>query len=122
MSHRMGLNGLINFIRARLASETALLFGAVTLLAGYNRFVLLLGTNYTFSCYARDGNASKHACLFPAYLAARLMIPEDSRLVEIPLDPHHNLLVLYIIKNERVDQAIRLNGWRTFPVVPPRVG
>jgi len=35
----MGLKSLTNFTRAQLAPETALLFGAVTLLACYKRFV-----------------------------------------------------------------------------------
>lgn len=41
-------------------------------------------------------------------------LPVHSKLIEIPLDATHNLIVLYLVQNPRVDEAISEHVWRTY--------
>jgi arabinofuranosyltransferase len=45
-------------------------------------------------------------------------IPESARLIEIPIDRGYRLIVLYLVKSERVDSVIARQGWRVWPVPP----
>ena len=63
-------------------------------------------------------DSPEFAAHFFFWLPGQDKIPADSRLLEIPLDAGHNLIVIYLVGHGRVDEAIRANGWRTFAVVP----
>lgn len=63
-------------------------------------------------------DSQEFAIHFFFWLPGQDKIPDDSRLLEIPLDAGRNLLALYVVRDARVDEAIRANGWRTFPVIP----
>ncbi len=41
-------------------------------------------------------------------------LPVNSKLIEIPLDATHNLIVVYLVQNPRVDEAISEHDWRTY--------
>ena len=42
--------------------------------------------------------------------------PADARIIEIPINPHYKLRVLYLNQNPVVDAAIATNGWVTYPI------
>jgi hypothetical protein len=45
------------------------------------------------------------------------MMPASAKLIEIPIDVRHKLLVIYLKPHPRVDQAIQENNWRWTPLV-----
>ena len=96
----------------RLAPVSYMVERGVNLLIGHP---LVVDAGSSVTNRADSQEFSNH---FFFWLPGQDKIPEDSLLVEIPLDPGHNLLVLYLVKNERVDQAIKRNVWRTFPIIP----
>jgi arabinofuranosyltransferase len=44
-------------------------------------------------------------------------LPLDAKIIEIPIDRTHNLAVVYLIKNTIVDNAIKQNNWRVYPII-----
>ena len=48
-------------------------------------------------------------------------VPEDARMVEIPIDHGYSLVALYLVRSEHVDSVIARRGWQTWPV-PPYAG
>lgn len=44
-------------------------------------------------------------------------LPPDSKMLEMPIDKNHNLLLLYLIKSPVVDAAIKKGNWKTYPIV-----
>lgn len=96
----------------RLAPLAYMLEKRVNLLVGHP---LVLKTGEPVPVRADSPEFAAH---FFFRLPGQDKIPSDSRLVEIPLDAGHNLLVIYLVRHARVDEAIRAGGWRTFAVVP----
>jgi len=44
------------------------------------------------------------------------VVPPDTRVLEIPLDPERRLLAVYLRPSPVVDAAIRRERWRSLPV------
>jgi hypothetical protein len=55
--------------------------------------------------------------LIPGYQAGD-RIPEDARLVEIPIDRGYRLVALYLVRSGHVERAIAHQGWILRPVPP----
>ncbi len=43
-------------------------------------------------------------------------LPATAKVIEIPLTPELNWLVIYLTPNEKVDAAIQANDWRVVPI------
>ncbi len=44
-------------------------------------------------------------------------LPLDSKIIEIPIDQSHNLVVIYLVRSAMVDQAIREYNWQAYPII-----
>jgi hypothetical protein len=56
-------------------------------------------------------NLPEAIAYFNIPVSAQDAMPDDSRLIEIPVDSRHKLLAIYLIPHPAVDEAIRKNKW-----------
>lgn len=56
-------------------------------------------------------NLPEAIAYFNIPVSAQDAMPNNSRLIEIPIDSKHKLLVIYLIPHPAVDEAIRKNKW-----------
>ena len=77
---------------------------------------LIIGEPLTVDSHPRRDSyrASELIALYPVVDLKQL--PDTAKVIEIPLTPELNWLVIYLTPNEKVDAAIQANDWRVVPI------
>lgn len=93
----------------RRATLNYLLERKVNLVIGHPQMIPTTSEKGGYSDYWSD-------IYFYVKITPQDVLPKNARIIEIPINAHYKLRVLYLTENSVVDAAIQKRGWVTFPM------